>query len=68
MGAHRATTDQGTPVKNEQEELRDKGRHERGLDERSGQSDDGSSNHPVTKRTGVKGESNAGEDLTSGDG
>lgn len=55
-------------VKTEKEELHDKGREERGIDERLGQPDDGSSNHPQTKETGVKSGSNAGEDLTSGDG
>jgi hypothetical protein len=55
-------------VKTEEQELREKGRDERGLDERLGQPDDGSSNHPVTKETGIKSGSNSGEDLTSGDG
>jgi hypothetical protein len=37
------------------------------MSERSGSSDDGSSNHPVAKETGARGESNAGEDGLSGD-
>jgi hypothetical protein len=56
------------PAKTEEEELREKGRDERGIDERLGQPDDGSSNHPETKETGFKSGSNAGQDLTSGDG
>lgn len=66
MTEHRTAA--GTPVKSEKEELQQKGKPERGNDERLGQKDDGSSNHPVTKKTGIKSESNAGEDLTSGDG
>jgi len=66
MAEHRTAA--GTSVKSEQQELRDKGKLQRGLSERIGQEDDGSSNHPVTKQTGVKSGSNAGEDSTSGDG
>lgn len=58
----------GKPVKSAESELRDKGRDERHMDERFGKEDDGTSNHPETKETGIKGASNAGEDLTSGDG
>lgn len=66
MTKHRTAA--GTAVKSEEQELREKGKPERDLDERLGQKDDGSSNHPVTKQTGIQSESNAGEDLTSGDG
>jgi hypothetical protein len=66
MAEHRTAAD--TPVKSEKQELDQKGKLERGNDERLGQKDDGSSNHPVTKKTGIKSESNAGEDQTSGDG
>jgi hypothetical protein len=66
MSEHRTAV--GTKVKSEEQELRQKGKVERNLGERLGSEDDGSSNHPVTKRTGVRSESNAGEDLTSGDG
>jgi hypothetical protein len=48
--------------------IRDKGRDQRNLGERLGRPDDGGSNHPQSKATGTKGESNVGEDLTSGDG
>ncbi|MDB4972073.1 MAG: hypothetical protein JWN48_414 [Myxococcaceae bacterium] len=58
----------GSPHKSEQEELRDKDREERNLDEVSGQPDSGRSNNPESRETGYKGESNAGQDLTSGDG
>ncbi|MDB4991115.1 MAG: hypothetical protein JWN04_6293 [Myxococcaceae bacterium] len=67
MTAHKDDAD-STQAKSEGQELREKGREERGIDERSGHADDGSSNHPETKRTGYKSDSNAGEDLTSGDG
>jgi len=66
MAEQRSTA--GRATKSEKQELREKGKPERGLGERLGQKDDGSSNHPVTKHTGIKSESNAGEDLTSGDG
>jgi hypothetical protein len=66
MTERQGKTIEGKPGRSEKSELRDKGRDEKGLKERSGQPDDGSSNHPVTKKTGVKAESNVGEDLTSG--
>jgi hypothetical protein len=46
----------------------DKGRDERGIGERLGRVDRSGSNHPQTKETGIKSESNVGEDETSGDG
>lgn len=52
----------------EKSALRDKGRDERGIGERLGREDKSGSNHPQTKETGVKAESNVGEDETSGDG
>jgi hypothetical protein len=55
-------------AKKEREEVRDKGKPERGNREILGRPDDGTSNHPETKVTGYRGDSNAGEDLTSGDG
>lgn len=58
----------GRPARSEEQELRDKGRDQRDLAERYGKKDDGSSNHPQTTRTGLKGASNVGEDETSGDG
>jgi hypothetical protein len=56
----------GKPARSEESEARAKGKKERSLKELSGHPDDGSSNHPVAKETGYHGESNAGEDLTSG--
>jgi hypothetical protein len=56
----------GEPAPSERSELRAKGKHQRNLKERTSQRDDGTSNHPVSKETGYHGESNAGEDLTSG--
>lgn len=56
----------GTPARSVEEELDDKGRDQRNLRERVGTKDDGSSNHPATKRTGRKDHSNVGEDETSG--
>jgi len=64
-GGHTIT---GQPAQSEQSELRNKGRDQRNMGERSGRADDGTSNHPQTKKTGVRGESNVGEDETSGDG
>jgi hypothetical protein len=46
----------------------DKGREERHMGERFGRPEEGPPLHPQTKETGTKGASNAGEDLTSGDG
>jgi hypothetical protein len=68
MTEYKGETEQGTPIKTEKQELREKGRQERGNDERLGKEDDGSSNHPVTKQSGIQSESNSGQDLTSGDG
>jgi hypothetical protein len=60
---HTAT---GKPARGAESEQRDKGRDQRDLDERAGKPDDGTSNHPESKRSGRKGESNVGEDQSSG--
>jgi hypothetical protein len=57
-----------TPAKDEKTELREKDRDERNLGERYGREATGEENDPESKETGYKGASNAGEDLTSGDG
>jgi len=66
MGERSGQTTAGQPARSEKSELKDKGRDQRSLEERLGKEDDGTSNHPETKQTGIKGASNAGEDQTSG--
>ena len=68
MAERSGHTINGRPAASAEEEQREKGSDQRRLGERYGKEDDGTSNHPETKRTGKKGASNAGEDLTSGDG
>lgn len=68
MAEQTGHTINGRPARSAAQERADKGSDQRGLGERYGKEDDGTSNHPETKRTGRKGASNAGEDLTSGDG
>lgn len=66
MSTQRGHTATGTPVRTEAEELRAKSRQQKNLKERLGQRDDGPRTHPEARRTGRKGGSNVGEDLSSG--
>lgn len=56
----------GAPARSEEEELKRKRRNKGTMGEASGAEDDGSSRHPVAQETGMKGESNVGEDAHSG--
>ena len=66
MHTQRGHTATGAPARTEAEELQAKRRQQRNLKERLGQPDDGPRTHPEARRTGVKGGSNVGEDLSSG--
>jgi len=67
MTGRQGRTLSGEPARSEEEELKRKSRNKLLQDEKSGTEDDGSSNHPVTKETGVNQQSNAGQDSLSGD-
>jgi hypothetical protein len=54
------------PTKNEQEELEDKGKDQRGLGERFGKKAKTPALHPAEKESGTQGASNVGEDESSG--
>jgi hypothetical protein len=56
----------GDKARSESSELKDKGRDQKNLKERTSQEADDRALHPVSKETGYKGESNVGQDLTSG--
>lgn len=56
----------GAPARSEEEELKRKRRNKWTMGEESGQEDHDGSKHPVTQETGMKGESNAGQDALSG--
>lgn len=67
MTGRQGRTISGQPARSEEEELKNK-RRSRGMqNELAGSKDDGTSNHPETKRTGVNQGSVAGEDRLSGD-
>jgi hypothetical protein len=66
MSTQRGHTATGGPALTEAEELRGKSRQQKNLKERSGQRDDGPRTHPEARRSGRKGASNVGEDLSSG--
>lgn len=68
MTGRQGQTWSGQPARSEEDELKRKRRKSWRMGERSGEKDeDGSSNHPQTKESGIFGESNAGEDELSGD-
>ena len=56
----------GKPAVSEEEELKRKGRNKWTMGEASGSEDHDDSKHPVAQETGIKGESNAGQDEVSG--
>ena len=66
MSTQRGHTATGAPARTEAEELRAKSRQQKNLKERLGQRDDGPGTHPEARRSGRKGGSNVGEDLSSG--
>lgn len=68
MTGRQGRTISGQPARSEEEELKHKSRR-KGLvgGELLGSEDDGSSNHPVAKETGVNQRSNAGQDELSGE-
>lgn len=67
MKGEQGKTLSGQPARSEAEELKRKGRNKWTMGEKSGSSDDGSSNHPSAKERGTHGESNVGEDALSGE-